>query len=111
MGLSDRMVHRTARSQWPEIGDRPSRKFAFPMAREGGCVGQGGSTHVGAGLPVCPWTLGTLQGHLSVRGVSTAVHHTLDHSWAPDFGPFSAKFATSERGFLVCGDGKGRIDA
>ena len=39
------------------------------MAREGGCVGQGGSTHVGARLPVCPWTLGTLQGQLSVRGV------------------------------------------
>ena len=53
----------------PEIGDRPSRKFAFPMAREGGCVGQGGRTHVGTALPVCPWTLGTLQGHLSVCGV------------------------------------------
>ena len=44
-------------------------------------------------------------------GSSTAVHHTLDHSRAPDFGPFSAKFATSEQGFLVCGDGTGRIDA
>ena len=44
-------------------------------------------------------------------GSSTAVHHTLDHSRAPDFGPFFAKFATSKRGFLVCGDGTGRIDA
>ena len=44
-------------------------------------------------------------------GASTAVHHTLDHSRAPDFGPFSAKFAASERGFLVCGDGTGRVDA
>ena len=51
------------------VGDLTSRKFAFPMAREGGCVGQGGSTHDGTGLPVCPWTLGTLQGHLSVGGV------------------------------------------
>ena len=69
------------------------------MAREGGWAGHGGSTHVGTGLPACPWTLGTLQGHLSVCGVlRTAVHHTLDHSRAPDFGLISAKFATCERG-------------
>ena len=44
-------------------------------------------------------------------GSSTDVHHTLDHSLAPDFGPFSAKFATCERGFWGCGNGTGRVGA
>ena len=92
--------------------DRPFRKFAFPMAREGGWVGQGGSTHVGTGLPVYPWTLGTLQGHLSVCGVLYGLaSHPRPLPGARFWPVFRAKFATSERGFLVCGDGTGRIDA
>ena len=80
-------------------GDRPSRKFAFPMAREGGCLGQGGGTHVGTALPVCPWTQGTLQGHLSVCGVLYGRTSHPRPLLCAGFGPFSAKFATSERGF------------
>ena len=81
------------------------RPGSWPSPWHGKVVGSAmaGSTHVGTGLPACPWTLGTLQGHLSVCGVlRTAVHHTLDHSRAPDFGLISAKskFATSERGVL-----------
>ena len=40
---------------------QPCRKLAFSMARRGGCVGQEGRAHVGKGLPMCPWPLGTLQ--------------------------------------------------
>ena len=52
VGPSYCMVHRCVSSAGTKIGDRPCRKFAFPMAREGGWVGHDRSTHVGAGLPV-----------------------------------------------------------
>ena len=53
--------HHTVRAERPEIGRSPCRKLAFSMARRGGCVGREVLTHVGKGLPMCPWPLGTLQ--------------------------------------------------
>ena len=115
VGPSDRTVHHTVRAQWPEIGWWPSRKLAFPMAREGGWVGHGSSTHVGTGLPVCPWTLGTLQCHLSVCGALRGrASHPRPLARAPDFDfglISSAKFATCERGVLGCGCGTGAFHA
>ena len=58
---SSLVPHHTVRAERPEIGDSPCRKFAFPMARRGGRVGQEGRTHVGMCLPACSWPLGTLQ--------------------------------------------------
>ena len=86
-------------------GDRPCRKFAFPMAREGGRVGHDRSTLPGRVWPGAddPW------GHCkAIRrrvGGFMAVHHTLKPPARAGFGPLCTKFGTSQLGFLVCGDG------
>ena len=50
VGPSYCMAHHRVSSAGAKIGDRPCRKFAFPMAREGGWVGHDRSTHAGAGV-------------------------------------------------------------
>ena len=89
MAPSNLVLHRGAQAAGPEICDSPGQKFAFPMARRGGYGGQEGRTHVGKGLPLCPCTLGILQGQSLVCGASIgrASHSTpvLGGGFGPDF--------------------------
>ena len=75
---SNLVQHRGAQAAGPEICDSPGQKFAFPMARRGGCGGQEGRTHVGKGLPLCPCTLGMLQDQSLVceASIGRASHST-----------------------------------
>ena len=88
---SNLVLHRGAKAAGPEICDSlgQKQKFALPMARGGGCVGQEGHTHAGKGLPVCPCTLGILQGQSlgHEASICRALHSTPGPGsrFGPDF--------------------------
>ena len=86
---SNLVLHRGAQAAGPEICGSPGQKFAFPMARSGGCDGQEGRTHVGKGLPAYPCILGMLQDQSLVCGTSIgrASHSTPGPGghFGPDF--------------------------
>ena len=92
---SNLVLHRGPQAAGPEICDSPGQKFAFPTACRGGCDGQEGRAHVGKGLPVCPCTLGTLQGQSLVCGVSIG---RASHSTPAPGGRFGPDFRQNRPG-------------
>ena len=106
VGPSGRTVYHTVRAQWPRLA--AGRPGSSPSPWHGKVVGSA-MTAVRKLGRVClrahgPW------GHCHaicwcVGSSMAAHHHTLDHSCVPDLAPFSAKFATCERGVWGCGDG------
>ena len=105
VGPSGRTVYHTARAQWPRLA--AGRPGSSPSPWHGKVVGSA-MTAVRTLGRVClrahgPW--GHCHAICWCVGSSVAAYHTLDHSCVPDLAPFSAKFATCERGVLGCGDG------
>ena len=88
------LAQHTVRAEWPEIGDLPCGKLAFPAWHVEVVVLARRAVHVLGCVCLCahgPWGhWGT--NHWVVR-CPTTVCHALQRPGVPDFGPISAKFA------------------
>ena len=113
VGPSYCMVHHRVSSAVAKIGDRPCPKLAFPWH---GKVAGSATTAVhmpGRVWPGAddPWGhCKAIRRRVGVGGFM-AVHHTLKPPARAGFWLLCTKFGTSERGFLVCGDGTGGLHA
>ena len=99
VGLSDRMAHHTAyrSAVAPRLATGRPGSLPSPWHGKVDESARAAVNMLGRVWLCAHGSLGTLQGHLSVCGtLSRPCTTPSNHSCVPDFGPFSAKFATSE---------------